>query len=66
MKDEILWTALVTAASAAGAALGYHLAEELWRAYWHRDPPARPRWSQLLIGNPIKKRVHAAARSHTI
>jgi hypothetical protein len=56
----------VTAASAGGAALGFRLADWVWRRWRHHAPPAVARWSKLLVGRPVKHRLMSGLGAHSV
>jgi hypothetical protein len=56
---KILWTALITLATAASAALAARLTSSIWTRMTGELPPAAPGWAKLLLGLPVKKVVEA-------
>lgn len=57
MLDKLVWTGLLTAVTAATTALGFRLADRLWRETMHTPPPDVPRWARVAVGSPVRKRV---------
>jgi hypothetical protein len=57
---RLLWTTLVTLASAAAAGAAARLVDRLWRWIAKAEPPAIPRWARFLVAG----RLHARIRQH--
>jgi hypothetical protein len=60
---KVLWTALVTGATALGALASTRAAAWLWRRGTHEPPPDKPAWASLLIAVPVNKAVTRATRA---
>jgi len=54
---RLVWTALLTAASAFGAAAAARLMDRLWRSVAHEPPPERPGWARWLLGKPLHGQI---------
>ena len=65
VMKKLVWTALVTAASAMTAALVARVLDRAWRRIVKEAPPEMPRWARMLVGKPLKgqieRRVHDTA-----
>ncbi|HEY3358290.1 MAG TPA: hypothetical protein VGQ83_33890 [Polyangia bacterium] len=51
---KVLWTGLVTALTAASAAVALVAARRLWVALAKEPPPEIPGWARLFVGKPLK------------
>jgi len=54
---KLVWTALVSAVSAAAAALAVRALDRVWRQVTSESPPEPPKWARFLVGNPLRRQV---------
>jgi hypothetical protein len=54
---KLVWTVLVTTASAAAAALAIRGLRSVWLRIMHEDPPNPPWWARKLVGGPLGRSV---------
>jgi hypothetical protein len=62
---KLMWTALVTLASAASAALTARAVDRLWRKAMKEPPPPIPWWARWAVGKPVKAQVDQRLHSPT-
>jgi hypothetical protein len=60
---RLLWTVLVSAVTAATAALAARLLERAWRRIVHEPPPEMPAWAHFFVGKPLKSRIELRTRA---
>lgn len=54
---RLLWTTLVTLASAVAAGAASRLADRLWRWITRTPPPDVPGWARFLVAGRLHRRV---------
>lgn len=59
---KVMWTVLVTLASAAGAALAARAVDKAWRTATHEPPPDMPWWTRWFVARPAQAAVTSALR----
>lgn len=57
MFEKLAWTGLITAVTAASTAIGFRIADRVWRETMRTAPPTIPKWARRVVGSPVKKRV---------
>ncbi len=63
MIKKVIWTALVTAASAGSSMLAVRGVHFLWRALAKESPPEVPRWARILVGGPVRSTLFGRLRN---
>jgi hypothetical protein len=63
---KVVWTGLVALASALSAALAVRALDAVWRRVTHEAPPGMPRWTRLVLANPVKRRVTRRIQPDTL
>ena len=58
---NVVWTALVGAATALSSSLAVRVVDRVWRRVAHEAPPEAPKWARLMIAWPIGRAV-----THTV
>lgn len=53
---RLIWFALMTFASAAGAALAVRGVGTVWRKAAHEPPPSLPKWARF-ANSPLQKKI---------
>lgn len=57
MLNKLIWTGLVTAVTAATTAVGFRIADSIWRETMKTPPPTIPKWARRVVGRPVNKGV---------
>lgn len=57
MFEKLAWTGLLTAVTATATAIGFRVADRIWRETMRTAPPTTPKWARRMVGSPVRKRV---------
>lgn len=63
---KLIWTALVTIVSGAGATAAVRALRFIWRKATHEEPPPITRWARLLVEKTVKKELDRTRQTPTV